>query len=77
MKIKFDIEDLSDFEAWSGALRTKNRICDAGKGEEFIIAMEDEYPDGISDTELNDLLCFDDEFCLHLVKFHNGRCVIL
>ena len=67
MKIIQEITDLSDFETWSGATRTKETICDAGKGEEFLSALEEHYPAGIGEEELNDLLWFEPEWCLDLV----------
>ena len=67
MKIFQEISDLSDFETWSGATRTKEIICDAGEGEEFISALEEHYPTGIGEEDLNDLLWFEPEWCLDLV----------
>ncbi len=67
MVIKTDLTDLQDFEAWSGAEDTKNEICNAGKGEQFITELEQVYMEGMTDSELNDLLWFDPDWCLHLV----------
>lgn len=67
MKIISEIDDLSDFDAWSGATDTKDKIVVAGKGEEFMSALEDIYPDGISDGYLNNLLWFEENWCLDLV----------
>ena len=67
MEIKKDIDDLYHFDAWSGAVDTRQKILDAGKGTEFMAALEDIYPDGMTETELNDLLWFDSDFCLSLV----------
>lgn len=67
MEIKTELTDLYNFEAWSGATNTKDAIIAAGKGEEFISALEDVYPDGMTDTELNDLLWFEPEYCYELV----------
>lgn len=55
---------LADFEYWSGAKDTANRIWEEKGREGFdqLEAMlEDMYPDGIDETELNDLLWFDAE----------------
>ena len=55
---------LAHFEYWSGAKDTANRIWEE-KGEEGFdqldAILEDMYPDGIDETELNDLLWFDAE----------------
>lgn len=55
---------LGDFKFWSGAEDTDQRIWEE-KGEEgweqLEAILEDLYPDGIDETELNDLLWFDAE----------------
>ena len=53
---------LLDFNAWSGAVETKERIIEAGLEEEFEILIDDCYPEGISSTQLNDILWFDSEW---------------
>lgn len=67
MKIYTEISELEEFEPWADAKETQERICDAGKGEEFIQQLDDVYPDGITETQLNDLLWFEDEWCYSLV----------
>ena len=49
-----------DFEAWSGAVETKDRIIDAGKESEFESLIDELYPDGLTDTQLNDILWFEE-----------------
>lgn len=55
---------LANFEYWSGAKDTANRIWEE-KGEEGFkqleAILEDLYPDGIDETQLNDLLWFEPE----------------
>lgn len=53
---------IRDFEAWSGAVDTKDKIIANDKEEEFDALIEELYPDGIDETQLNDLLWFDDEW---------------
>ena len=53
--------DLERFEAWSGAKDTLDKIIDEGKCEELEGILEDMYPDGMTETELNDLLWFESE----------------
>jgi hypothetical protein len=53
---------LVDFDAWSGAIDTKDRIINEGKAEDFDNLIEELYPDGLSETALNDLLWFEDEW---------------
>ena len=60
MKIYSEIS-LKNFEAWSGAVDTLNRVREAGKCDELESIIEELYPDGMSETELNDLLWFESE----------------
>lgn len=53
--------DLNTFEAWSGAANTLDRIRREGKCEELESVLEENYPEGIDETELNDLLWFESE----------------
>lgn len=61
MKIYKD-ESLRGFEWWSGAVATADRIWEEQGSEGFDqleAILEDLYPDGIDETDLNDLLWFD------------------
>lgn len=60
MTITYEL-DLNRFEAWSGAKYTLDRIQREGKCEELENVLEELYPDGMTETELNDLLWFDSE----------------
>ena len=63
MKI-YKEESLSNFEWWSGAETTAQRIWEEQGREGFDqleAILEDLYPDGIDETDLNDLLWFDAE----------------
>ena len=60
MTITYEL-DLNRFEAWSGAKETLERIQREGKCEELENVLEELYPDGMTETELNDLLWFDSE----------------
>lgn len=51
--------NLNSFEAWSGAVDTLDRIKREGKCEELEETLEELYPDGMTETELNDLLWFE------------------
>lgn len=53
--------DLSSFEPWSGAVETWRKIQDANMIDDLEMHLEELYPDGMSVTELNDLLWFDGE----------------
>ena len=60
MTITYEL-DLSSFQAWSGAKDTLDRIQREGKCAELENILEDLYPDGMTETELNDLLWFESE----------------
>ena len=60
MTITYEL-DLERFEAWSGAKDTLDRIQREGKCAELENILEELYPDGMTETELNDLLWFDSE----------------
>jgi len=53
---------LADFDAWSGAEDTKQTILDNNKGDEFDSLIEELYPDGLSETQLNDILWFESDW---------------
>ena len=61
------ITDIWDFEPWSHAVETFQKIKDAGKLETLDFMLEDMYPEGLTATQLNDLLWFDDEWILSMV----------
>lgn len=61
MKIYKDI-DPSEHDAWAGAVSTLETIKQHNKDHEFNQLMEELYPDGMSETELNDILWFDSEW---------------
>lgn len=61
MKITYEL-DLNTFEAWSGGEYTLNRIIENGLVNEFEEMLEECYPDGMSETQLNDILRFDSEW---------------
>lgn len=60
MTITYEL-DLNSFQAWSGAKDTLDRIQREGKCNLLEQILEDTYPDGMTETELNDLLWFDSE----------------
>lgn len=60
MTITYEL-DLQIFEAWSGAKDTLERIQREGKCDLLEQILDDTYPDGMTKTELNDLLWFESE----------------
>jgi hypothetical protein len=57
---------LENFDAWSGAVETKDRIINEGKADEFDSLIEELYPDGLSETQLNDILWFEESWILRV-----------
>ena len=53
---------LLNFDAWSGAVDTKNRIIEEGKSEDFDFLIEELYPEGLSETQLIDILWFEEDW---------------
>ena len=62
MKLCREITSLEDFEAWSGGKYMYDEILNAGLGDEFIAMLEELYPDGMTDTQLNDILWFESDW---------------
>lgn len=65
MKIYSEIS-LERFEAWSGAVDTLNRINAEGKADQLEAILEDIYPDGMDETQLNDILWFESDWCFEM-----------
>ena len=63
MKVYQEIS-IRDFEAWSGAVATKDLIIENNKEDEFDALIEELYPDGIDETQLNDILWINDNWVL-------------
>lgn len=61
MKITYEL-DLNTFEAWSGGQDTLDRIINNGLVNEFEAILDECYPDGMTEVQLNDLLRFDSEW---------------
>lgn len=66
-----DSVSIRDFEAWSGAVDTKEEIIKQGKADEFDYLIEELYPNGIDETKLNDLLWFDADWVYKTLGMKN------
>lgn len=57
------IQDMSfrDFQPWQGGKATYDVIMAEGKDAEMDAMLDEMYPDGLTDNELNDLLWFDSD----------------
>jgi hypothetical protein len=67
MKTFNENSSLDNFETWSGATSTKQSIIDNGKVDEFDNLIEELYPDGLSETQLNDILWFESDWCFEML----------
>lgn len=68
MKVYKEITSLLEFTPWSGAIDTYNRLIKAGKAEEFVDQLEQEFAEeDVSDVTINDMLWFEPEMCYELV----------
>lgn len=62
-KVYYDLTD-GTYKPWSGAIETWEAIEDAGKLDELDRYIDEIYPEGIGETELNDLLWHDGDTVL-------------
>lgn len=65
MKI-YEEKSLSDFEFWSGAKNNAEMLTIA-ELDEVEAVLEELYPDGITDTEINDFFWFDFGYICELI----------
>ena len=61
MKITSEMS-LKNFKAWNGAKDTLNKLIELDKCEDLEFILDELYPDGLTDTQLNDILWFEDEW---------------
>lgn len=69
MKITKEIS-LKDFEAWSGAKDTLNELTES-ECEQLESILEDVHPDGMDETELNDILWFENDWIAECLGYRN------
>lgn len=62
------ISDFSSFTPAGGAIITYRIIEEADKMDAFERLIDEMYPDGIGDTELNDLLWFEDDWIFEMLN---------
>ena len=67
MKTFNENTNLVNFDAWSGAVETKKAIIDAGKSNDFDDLIEELYPDELSETQLNDILWFEEDWIFEML----------
>lgn len=62
IKITSELDSLAEFKAWSGGKDTLQAVIDAGKIGQLDMIAEEMFPEGCTETELNDWLWFDSDF---------------
>lgn len=63
---------LENFEAWSGGADTLNTLIEKDLCETLEYHIENDiFPNGCTDTELNDFLWFEDNFIAELLGYKN------
>lgn len=61
--IKEEINNLDEFNFWGGAVSRWEEIQELGLENEVMEIISEQYPDGLTSTELNDFLWFElDDF---------------
>lgn len=58
---------LENFEPWAGAKSTWNKLYNEGLLGDLEAVLEDLYPDGLEETQLNDILWFEEDWCYETV----------
>ena len=61
MKITSEMS-LRNFKAWAGGKVTLNKLIELDKCDDLEFILEDLYPNGLTNTQLNDILWFEDEW---------------
>lgn len=62
---------LENFTPWSGAVDTFDHILEEGGMRNLEWVLEDLYPDGIDETNLNDIFWFEPEWCFEMAGVSN------
>lgn len=60
--LKIYVKSVSNYNPWSGAVSTYETIEEEGKLDELDCLLEELYPEGISESKLNDILWFDSDW---------------
>ena len=68
MKVYKEITTVYDFDFWSGA-RVNVGYLKPEEVEQILEFLEEESPEGMSETELNDFFWFEDDFIANLLGY--------
>lgn len=53
---------LENFKPWAGAVDTYDKIMEENLANEFEELIDEIFPDGLTEMELNDFLWFEDDY---------------
>lgn len=70
MKIIREIYSLTDFDPWSGAVSTYETL-NYEQLKQLDSILEEYYPEGMTDTQVNDILWFETDWIAELLGFRN------
>lgn len=74
MKIYVE-NSLSNFDFWSGAKDTVKYLTDA-ELDTIEAILEDEYPDGMSETQINDLFWFEEDWIAEMLGYEDFEAIM-
>ncbi len=69
MELKHDVA-LRDFEFWSGAVSRANQLT-LEQLDQIEFELEELYPDGMTDTQVNDLFWFEEDFIAQCLGYED------
>lgn len=58
---------LKRFNPWMGAIDAYNKIMEKGLENEFEDLMDEIFPEGLTEMELNDFLWFEDDYIYEIL----------
>ena len=66
---------LTDFDFWSGARDTVKYLT-YDELEQIETILEDIYPDGMSDTQINDIFWFEDDWIAEMLGYEDFEAIM-
>lgn len=60
--LKIYVDTTANYKPWSGAVSTYDTIVEENKLDDLDFLLEEIYPEGISESQLNDILWFESDW---------------
>ena len=74
--MKYTVEEsLSQFNFWSGAINTAEHLTEE-QFDQIESVLEDCYPDGITDTQINDIFWFEQDWIAECLGFADWETLV-